>query len=51
MSMEIKQTTAAILAQQNQPLVIDEVSLPENLAVGQVLVEVFFDMIFDLMKF
>lgn len=40
--MEIKQTTAAILAQQNQPLVIDEVSLPENLAVGQVLVEVFF---------
>ena len=42
MSMEIKQTTAAILAQQNQPLVIDEVSLPENLAVGQVLVEVFF---------
>ena len=38
MSMEIEQTTAAILVQQNQPLVIDEVSLPEHLAVGQVLV-------------
>ena len=42
MSMEIEQTTAAILVQQNRPLVIDEVSLPEHLAVGQVLVEVFF---------
>lgn len=31
---------AAILVQQNHPLVIDEIELPEELAVGQVLVKI-----------
>lgn len=33
---------AAILAVQRQPLVVDEVSLPERLEFGQVLVRVIY---------
>lgn len=39
--MKIPKTMkAAILVQQNQPLVIDEVKLPDSLEVGQVLVKI-----------
>lgn len=34
-------TQAAILVEQEKPLIIDEVTLPENLNIGQVLVEVY----------
>ncbi len=42
MSIKIKETQAAILTEQRQPLVVDDVCLPETLEVGQVLVEVLF---------
>ena len=38
--MQIKTMRAAILVESHQPLVIDEVELPESLDFGQVLVEV-----------
>src|SRR6201993_905094 len=38
--MQIKTARAAILAQSRQPLVVDEIALPEALDVGQVLVKV-----------
>ena len=38
--MQIKTMQAAILVEQNQPLVIDEVQLPDQLEYGQVLVEI-----------
>lgn len=38
----LKRMKAAILEQLNQPLVVDEVELPENLEMGQVLVKVFY---------
>jgi S-(hydroxymethyl)glutathione dehydrogenase/alcohol dehydrogenase len=38
--MDIKTTKAAILAESRQPLVIDEITLPDALDVGQVLVKV-----------
>ena len=34
-------TQAAILVEQKKPLIIDEVTLPENLKIGQVLVELY----------
>tara|TARA_B110000003_G_C16645460_1_gene531830 strand:+ start:2730 stop:3773 length:1044 start_codon:yes stop_codon:yes gene_type:complete len=37
--MIIKKTKAAILAEQNKPLVLDEIYLPEKLLKGQILVE------------
>ena len=37
-----KTTRAAILVEQNTPLVIDEIALPDTLEVGQVLVELFY---------
>ena len=37
-----KTTLAAILVEQNKPLVIDEITLPETLEAGQVLVEFFY---------
>ena len=40
--MKIKIMKAAILLEQNQPLVVDEVELPSKLDFGQVLVEVHF---------
>ena len=42
MKTTVKQTEAAILVEQHRPLVVDEVSLPELLDVGQVLVRVSF---------
>lgn len=38
--MQIKTMRAAILAESRQPLVIDEVELPDSLQYGQVLVKV-----------
>ena len=35
-----RKTKAAILVELNKPLVVDEISLPESLDVGQVLVKV-----------
>jgi len=40
MDCPIKTMKAAILVEQNQPLIVDEVRLPETLDVGQVLVKV-----------
>lgn len=40
MSLSIKNTKAAILVEQKQPLVIDEIQLPETLYYGQVLVKI-----------
>jgi S-(hydroxymethyl)glutathione dehydrogenase / alcohol dehydrogenase len=37
-----KSMKAAILVEQNKPLVIDQVELPQKLAVGQILVKVFY---------
>jgi len=38
--MQIKTTRAAILARSREPLVVDEIALPEALDAGQVLVKV-----------
>lgn len=38
--LSVKTTTAAILVESKQPLVIDEIKLPTDLSPGQVLVEV-----------
>jgi len=43
--MQIKTAKAAILAQSRAPLVIDEITLPEALGVGQVLVKVLYSTI------
>ena len=43
--MQIKQTRAAILAQSRQPLVVDEIAMPEELDAGQVLVRVLYTTI------
>ena len=43
--MQIKTAKAAILAQSRAPLVIDEITLPEMLGVGQVLVKVLYSTI------
>jgi len=40
--MKIKSMKAAILVKQNQPLVVDQIRLPQSLEYGQVLVKVFF---------
>lgn len=40
--MEIKHTTAAILVEQKKPLTVAEISLPEQLAFGQVLVRILY---------
>jgi S-(hydroxymethyl)glutathione dehydrogenase/alcohol dehydrogenase len=40
MLLEPRTTTAAILVKQCQPLVVDEIQLPEALEAGQVLVEI-----------
>ena len=39
--MKIKTAKAAILARSREPLVVDEITLPDELGVGQVLVKVF----------
>src|SRR3954452_135828 len=38
--MQVKTAKAAILAQSRQPLIVDEIALPEALNVGQVLVKI-----------
>src|SRR6516165_8513843 len=43
--MQVERTKAAILARSRQPLVIDEITLPETLGVGQVLVKVLYSTI------
>jgi S-(hydroxymethyl)glutathione dehydrogenase / alcohol dehydrogenase len=43
--MKIKTAKAAILAQSRKPLVVDEITLPEALEAGQVLVKVFYTSI------
>src|SRR6202012_812995 len=43
--MQIKTAKAAILTQSRAPLVIDEITLPETLGVGQVLVKVLYSTI------
>lgn len=40
--MQVKKTTAAILVEQNKPLEIAEIVLPEELSFGQVLVKVIY---------
>src|ERR1700739_1869101 len=43
--MQVKTTKAAILAQSREPLVVDEIALPETLGVGHVLVQVVYSTI------
>ncbi len=43
--MQIKTAIAAILSQSRQPLVVDEIALPESLEAGQVLVKVLYTTI------
>src|ERR1700693_5191345 len=43
--MQVKTAKAAILAQSREPLVVDEIALPETLGVGQVLVKVLYTTI------
>jgi len=43
--MQIKTAKAAILAQSRAPLIVDEITLPEALGVGQVLVKVLYSTI------
>src|SRR5271154_4985287 len=43
--MQVKTAKAAILAQSREPLVVDEIPLPETLDVGQVLVKVLYSTI------
>src|ERR1700693_2664097 len=43
--MEVKTTKAAILQQSRAPLLIDEITLPDALTVGQVLVKVLYTTI------
>jgi len=43
--MLVKTAKAAILAQSREPLVVDEIALPEALGVGQVLVKVLYSTI------
>jgi S-(hydroxymethyl)glutathione dehydrogenase / alcohol dehydrogenase len=43
--MQIKQGRAAVLAQSRQPLVVDDIGLPEALDAGQVLVKVLYTTI------
>jgi S-(hydroxymethyl)glutathione dehydrogenase/alcohol dehydrogenase len=43
--MQIERTKAAILAESRKPLVVDEIDLPDELGVGQVLVQVLYTSI------
>src|ERR1051326_126963 len=43
--MLVERTKAAILARSRQPLVVDEIALPERLQVGQGLVKVLYSTI------
>jgi S-(hydroxymethyl)glutathione dehydrogenase/alcohol dehydrogenase len=43
--MQVKKTKAAILAKSREPLIVDDIQLPETLDVGQVLVKVLYTTI------
>ena len=43
--MQVKSAKAAILAQSRQPLVVDEIALPDALGIGQVLVKMLYSTI------
>src|SRR6202790_325829 len=43
--MQVKTAKAAILAQSREPLIVDEITLPDALGVGQVLVKVLYSTI------
>ena len=43
--MKVKKAKAAILAESRKPLVVDEIALPDELGVGQVLVKVLYTTI------
>jgi len=43
--MQVRTAKAAILAQSRQPLVVDEIALPDALGVGQILVKVLYSTI------
>jgi S-(hydroxymethyl)glutathione dehydrogenase / alcohol dehydrogenase len=43
--MQVKSAKAAILAQSRQPLVVDEIVMPDTLGVGQVLVKILYSTI------
>lgn len=43
--MRISNSKAAILVQSRQPLIVDEIALPQELAAGQVLVKIFYSTI------
>lgn len=43
--MQVKTAKAAILAQSRQPLIVDDIALPDALGVGQVLVKVLYSTI------
>ena len=43
--MQVKTAKAAILAQSRQPLIVDEIALPDALDVGQVLVKILYTTI------
>src|ERR1700688_4075104 len=43
--MQVKTAKAAILAQSREPLIVDEIALPDALDVGQVLVKVLYSTI------
>src|ERR1700730_9147976 len=43
--MQVKTAKAAILAESREPLVVDEIALPDALGVGQVLVKVLYSTI------
>jgi Zn-dependent alcohol dehydrogenase len=43
--MKIKKAKAAILAKSREPLIVDEIELPEALNVGQVLVKILYTTI------
>src|ERR1700730_8746596 len=44
-AMQVMTAKAAILAQSREPIVVDEIALPETLGVGQVLVKVLYSTI------
>jgi S-(hydroxymethyl)glutathione dehydrogenase/alcohol dehydrogenase len=43
--MQVKTAKAAILAQSRQPLIVDEISFPDTLQAGQVLVKIYYTSI------
>ena len=43
--MQIKKAKAAVLAKSREPLIVDEIDLPEALGVGQVLVKILYTTI------